>query len=447
MIFISNTGECLPIVYRLYLEGVDVVVYIHDPTTRQKCYRGILPSLGIPGLMKELKHHDTVIFDLTHPNAKSEWDFKLLRAFQLKTSELYVFGPIANILMKTHRVIGCSRWSEEIEMDRLLGTQIAKEIGLTIPTSHEFKSLDDGIRFLESDEAKKSRWVLKPMNNEDLDLTYVESYGGELLEKMKNEMPKRTYNPSKFWHMMQEVIDGTEISSEAWYRDGKFMSYNRTIEGKKFLCGNLGSQIGSQSNTVFYSQSNKIIFKEMQKLIPHLKKAGYEGPVDANCIIDKQGKPNFLEWTVRFGYDAIFNILENNKGTIEKFFKDFIINPKKKFSSSARITIPPFPIKDKEQMKERATDVHIAHDLKDLCESGFWAEDIYCDDEGELRTAGTDGIIGVQIALGNSIESSSDAVLKAAKNLHIAASKQYRIDIKDRPLKVMEQMEKQGIEL
>lgn len=459
VVFMSCNGESLPIAHRMLLEGTPTEMYVHNPKARLRNYKGILPRLDVPGLFKALKTADTVIFDLTHPNEGTPWDYELLRMVGIKTHMLgadtftpnSVFGPVADKLRKNHKVIGCSTWSEDIELDRTKGAEIAREIGLTLPPAQEFKDLKSGLRFLESIEGTSRLWVLKPFNNQDLDLTYVESYQGELTEKFKNELPKRT-NESTFHHMLQEKISGTELSTEVWFDGENLVSHNRTVEGKKFLCGNLGVQIGSQNNTVWLCDDKLgVVLRNMRGLIPHLKRAGYIGPVDANCIISGDGKANFLEWSARLGYDAIYCLLSFlPEGNISSFFlSDFKIHSTRaKFASSARITIPPFPGKDKKELRERAQGVPIVHDIKWLIKNNFWAEDIYYDRTTEiLRCGGRDGVIGVQTATGDNIKDSCESVLRRCESLHVGASKQYRIDLADRPEKARSTLNRLGLSI
>ena len=55
--------------------------------------------------MKEVKNKDyIIIFDLSHPNNKTPWDYELLQRFGLLTSSKSVFGPIAEKLRKSQFV-------------------------------------------------------------------------------------------------------------------------------------------------------------------------------------------------------------------------------------------------------------------------------------------------------------------------------------------------------
>ena len=54
-----------------------------------------------------------------------------------------------------------------------------------------------------------------------------------------------------------------------------------------------------------FVKSSKIASKVLAPLEDRLVSLGYVGNVDVNCIVDKEGTPWPLEFTMRFGYPAI----------------------------------------------------------------------------------------------------------------------------------------------
>jgi hypothetical protein len=293
--FISNSGEALPIAYRLRKEGTDAKVYIHNRQYRRN-YSGVFNKVGLAQVKQTAKKADLVIFDMTRVNEGTKDDKALLGIFKAPKTSRTVFGQIADKIKAFTPVIGASAWTEELEMDRKKGADLALKIGIRTPESQDFGKLSDGAAFLKG---RKDRWVFKPFNNQDLDLTYVEKYPGELFRKLQDEYPKRIGEKISF--MLQKVVDGVEISSEGWFDGERFVHFNHTLENKRLMSGNLGPAIGSQSNTVWIKkEKDGLLVKELTGLAPYLKKAGYIGPIDANCIVsEKDHKPYFLEWTPR----------------------------------------------------------------------------------------------------------------------------------------------------
>lgn len=448
ILFMSNSGECLPIAWRLRREGAEVGVYIHNPRHRPN-YEGIMERVKLPELRKVLKKAEQVIFDITHPNHKKPEDVALLKMFGLKTGLPSVFGPVADKLKKDHQVIGCSEWSEEIELDRKLGSDIAGKIGLALAETHDFKALKQGVKFLKG---RKDRWVLKPHHNADLDLTYVERYPGELLRKFEGELPRRV--GEKFDFMLQQVVEGVEISTEGWFDGEGWKHFNHTIEDKRLMTGNLGPAIGSQGNTAWMKKTaggdarpTGLLVEELTRLTPWLKKAKYLGPVDINAIIsEKDHRAYFLEFTPRFGYDALFLLLTLLKGSRKDFFiKGFKGEFHSGFASSQRLSIPPYPYANRELLAEMAKGVPMEGSLEKM--DWFWAEDVRLDDDKKLCCAGSDGILGVAAGRGATVGEAVSHVYRRLKSMKVGAYRQYRLDGAKRPLAALETLKKWGIEV
>lgn len=420
--FISNSGEALPIVYRLRKEGVHAEIYIHVPDCRHN-YDGILPKVSIADLRKTAFKADLIIFDSSRPNRKEKQDIALLKMFGCKTNSDNVFGPVADKLKKYIKVIGASAFTEAIEMDRKLGTDIAKKIGLEIPETHEFKSFAEGKAFLRGN---RHLWVMKPFANQALDLTYVEKFPGELLAKMDGELSQRL-NEDKIEYILQRVIEGVEIDIEGWFDGREFVHFNHTIEEKRLMNNNLGPAIGSQNNTVWIKRKSDFLKDNLLKMAPMLKEANYIGPVDFNCIISEEDhKPYFLEFTPRFGYDALYCLLSLIDGSLKDFFlKDFRVKFYDGFVSSQRLTIPPFPYTSKELLQSFAKDVPVLGKMDHY--PFFWMEDVY--KNAGLACAGSDGVLGVVTGRGHTLGESVAAVYRNLDKIKVGSYLQFRTDL------------------
>ena len=408
-------------------EGADVGIYIHSPQYR-KNYNGIMPKVSFSDLKKELKRAEVVIFDITRPNEKTKQDVALLKTFGLKVGSPSVFGPVAEKLSKDHKVIGASVITEELELDRKKGIDLAEKMGFAIPEMHDFKRPKDGAKFLQD---RKDLWVFKPKNNQDIDLTYVEKFPGELKTKILEEYKARTGDID---FILQEKIDGTEVSSEVWIAGGP-IHFNQTIENKRIMDGDLGMAIGSQSNTVWLKKGDGITIGPLTKMAGYMK-SKYTGPCDANCII-KGGVPYFLEWSPRFGWDALYCLLTLVKGKITDFFvKDFKVDFHEGYAASERLSIPPYPYGSSDLRRMYAKDVSIIGKLKDY--PRFWAQDVY--DDGGLKCAGADGILGVVAARGKNLGEAWGRVYNAINKIKVCSYPQYRKDGLERARKRIERL-------
>lgn len=420
VIFVSNSGESIPIVWRLRREGVDAGIYIHHPQYRHN-YDGILPKLPVRDLKKQLRKTELVIFDITRPNERTKQDVILLKTFGLKSTLPSVFGPVADKLRKDHKVIGASAITEELELDRHKGIEFAQKTGFAVPEYHKFKSLKDGVKFLKG---QNDLWVFKPENNQDLDLTYVEKFPGDILTKMLDEWVARIGD--KCQYILQKKIEGAEISTEVWIGEQGTKHLNNTIESKRLMTGNLGPAIGSQTNTVFIKKdSNDTIGKALLKMAAYLHKEGYIGPCDVNCIVSN-GVPYFLEWTPRFGYDALYCLLTLLKGSLSDFFlKDFKADFHTGYGCSQRLSIPPYPYASPKLRRDFAKDVSILNRLERI--PFFWGQDVWSD-TGKIKCAGADGILGVVSAHDESLEAAWGKVYSAIGKLKVCSYLQYRTD-------------------
>jgi len=413
VIFISNSGESFPIVWRLRKEGVDAGIYIHSPHYRSN-YKGILPSIPVKDLKKALKNTPLVIFDITRPNERTKQDIVLLKTFGLKSSLPSVFGPIADKLRKDHKVIGASMVTEELELDRHKGIDFARKAGFAIPEYYKFKTLKEGAKFLKG---RDDMWAFKPDDNKEF--TYVEEFAGELLTKIINN------RIIECKYVLQKKIEGSEISTEVWIGDQGPVHFNHTIESKRLMVGNLGPAIGSQSNTVWKCKDSGLLIDPLKKMATYLKSKGYTGPCDANCIV-KGNIPYFLEWSPRFGYDAIYCLLTLLKGSLKDFFlQDFKADFHSGYACSQRISIPPFPYANPRLLNDFAKDVSIMNSLQrtPFC----WFQDIYSD-AGKIKCAGADGILGVVTARDENLEAAWGKVYSAINKLKVCSYVQYRTD-------------------
>jgi phosphoribosylamine-glycine ligase len=420
IVFMSNSGESLPIVWRLRREGINAGIYLHNPQYRRN-YDGLLAKIPFRDLKKQLNSAQVIVFDITRPNEKTKQDVALLKLFGIKASAPSVFGPVADKLKKDHTVIGASAFTEQLELDRRKGAELAKEIGFALPEAHEFNTLKEAAKFLKG---RKDLWVFKPHNNEDIDLTYVEKFAGELITKLLDEYLVRIGDDCE--HMLQRKIEGTEVSSEVWIGKQGPVHFNHTVETKRLMDADLGPAIGSQSNTVWIERDKKgLLVSLLTKMASRLHKEGYIGPCDANCIIS-EGKPYFLEWSPRFGYDALYCLLSLVKGKLSDFFlKDFDVEFHTGYAASQRISIPPYPYSDRVQRKNYAEGVSILSSLKHM--PFFWAEDVRMNAD-KLQCAGADGILGVVTGRGASLGAAWGSVYRSIRKLKVCSYLQYRTD-------------------
>lgn len=441
ILFIANSGESLPIALRLQKEGEQVAVYIHQERY-QRNYDGMIPKIQMNALRAAIRRSDMVIFDMNKP-VENKRDRALQKLFKVKGD--YLYGPVADSIRSTGiPVFGCAEATETIELDRNAGTSLAKRIGLNIPKTYDFGSLAEGTRFLKNQH--KKLWCFKPHENMDLDLTYVEKEPGELLEKFKNQYPKRL--PEKIDYLLQEKVEGVEISTEGFWTGKKWVLLNHTMEDKCFMNHDLGPRIGSSTNVVWLKSKKGINTSIFQNLTPWIVKSGYTGPIDINCIISgKNHEPYFLEFTPRMGYDAIYCLLTFFKSVSEWLEYAAGVSgtaPQLRggFGAAVRVSLPPFPYTDEPALlKKQAEGVSVSGDLKN-----FWLEDVH-KNGNDFECSGADGIIGVATGHGSSVKSATERAYEQIEKAKIGGYIQYRTDAGERAIRDRKRIRDWGLEM
>lgn len=387
---ISRRADGIGLLYRLWQEGHDVSFWVQEKRAKPT-YKGILPQ--VQSYASDLKKSDIVFFDIVGLGFVAD---------RLKKSGLAVYGG--------------GRFNDRLELDRVFGIKTAQAARIKVPQYETFNSKDAAIDFIKKN---KKPWVFKPLNNKSPMLTYVSEDKDDMIDMLNYLKPK-----TKF--ILQEKIEGTEISTEAWYVNGELIpnSINSTIETKRFMDGDKGPNTGCMSSVVwFYKGKPKIYFQTLAKLEKFLKRKRYSGPLDVNCIMTKDG-PYFLEFTSRFGYNAVYAALSEfgefgtflstlAKGKVPK------IKPSRQYCGAARISIPPFP-NDVDASKTAGLPIRGIDSLRDV----FLLDAKY---DGGLVTAGVDGVICEVTAKAENLDDLEKQLYQKVDKLKIP-NMQYRSD-------------------
>lgn len=318
--FITKYGDGLGLAFRCANEGEDVTFWMED-TKAKGSYTGILKEVKSPdaGLSK----NDCVIFDMTS------------------------MGNLYEKMAKKYPCYGGGVLQDKMEKDREFGIALAEKSGIKIPEHHEFKSFEDARKFLSTN---KKLWVFKPMGD-DNGFTYADSEDNEDLLEMLDYFEKRWHGNVDF--ILQEKIDGYEISTELWFLNGDpiMETLNSTWETKRFLTGDLGCQTGCSSSVCkFWKGKEPLIYKEtIGKMLKALKIEKYNGALDINAMVTDKKEVYFLEFTPRMGYSAIYAFFEGIGAGAGDFLKNLCagkvpkINPTSDYVGAVRVSIPTYP--------------------------------------------------------------------------------------------------------
>lgn len=399
---ISKEGDMLPMTLRMYEQGIETLAYIEKQDC--KMHDNMQPKVGSTTEL-DIQPQDTVIFDMVGAGKTADY-----------------------IKRKGYTVIGAGEINDRLELDREFGDSFMTKHGIRTPSSDAFTDFDEAERYIRE---HKSRYVFKPSGNLETQLTFVSDSAEQLLE-MLPLLRKKVPDGTEF--ELQEYLDGVEMSTEAWFNGRRFiLPINSTMEEKKLLAGGLGPNTGCMGNVVWYWSDEvsqllyELLFKQLEE---PLADAGYLGPLDINAIWTAQG-PYGLEFTARFGYDAIQASSRLLDGGLADFLENLqglervpLVREPGDYSCSVRVSIPPFP--NEGEVREYPIGGFTKRDKENL-----YFSDTYIDDQGTLRCAGSDGYVATIADDAASHQRALDRVYRVAERLEIP-EKQYRIDIGER---------------
>lgn len=319
-LMISGGGDGLGLALRLKQEGHTVAVSIREKRAKQN-YDGLL--LKTPKWEEFLDASTTVIFDSSGGGRTAE----RLRA-------------------RGHFVFAGSTFADTLELDRPAAIEFMQQAGIKTPESKTFRSWQKAKDYVKS---RDTRLVFKASGETGNHLgSYVSFDAGDLVEMLDYFS---SIAPGKPEFILQDFVEGTEVSTEGWFNGEEFMSpWNHTIERKQLMNDGLGPSGGCAGNIVWISkESNHVIEEGISRMAPILSEHQYIGPIDLNSVVNEDGVWG-LEFTPRFGYDALPALLELVEGEIGPTIAAMARGDKptsvplvNKHAAGVRVSIPPYP--------------------------------------------------------------------------------------------------------
>jgi phosphoribosylamine--glycine ligase len=333
-------------------------------------------------------------------------------------------GNIAENLKKQgYAVFNGSALGDKLELDRVYGTEVMKTAGINTPKTESFTNFNKAIEYVKKN---KRQYVFKPSGNMGCALTYV-AYNDKDMVHFLDEIRHEIYKKVEF--ELQETVEGVEVSLEGLFNGKEWVDgwWNITLENKAEMTGGLGHFTGCSLDTVRVLPdqfNNKMVKKTLARITPLLQEADYRGLIDINCIY-KDGVPFGLEWTPRFGINAIFTMLELLKDDMGKVIADTALGNSLKvktdqynFGASVRVCVPESPKIPHRLIQNLQSFKHI-HPM-----------DLMLDKKGDLVTCDVDFILAIVTGYGSTIPKAADMVyhiLKKTDNFGINEI-EYRID-------------------
>ncbi|OGZ72800.1 MAG: phosphoribosylamine--glycine ligase [Candidatus Staskawiczbacteria bacterium RIFCSPLOWO2_01_FULL_38_12b] len=330
------------------------------------------------------------------------------------------FGEEADELRKKGKlVVGGSGYTDRLEKDREFGQLEMKRVGMVILPHWDFSDYNSALKFIEENPG---RYVFKPSE-------FVESAGKNLLFLGKDEDGKDIYeiirsnkkvlekNVKQF--QLQKFAQGVEIAVGAFFNGNDFIyPINVNFEHKKLFPGEIGPFTGEMGTLMYWSGSNTIFRTTLEKMKDDIKKSGYVGYIDINCIANGRGIYP-LEFTCRFGYPTISVQMEGVSSQWGDFLyhiasgNNYELKTKKGFQVGVCCAVPPYPYYDKSEM-DIYRDLSIIFKKPNL--EGMHLGDVKLVDEN-WKIAGESGYALVVTGSGVTVEDARKQVYGRLENV------------------------------
>lgn len=429
-LFRSSDGLCLPQALRVKSEGNQVKLDIVDKA---------FDNVG-NGLIDK-----TISFD-----RDVEWADVVV--YCIKDEKL---ANEADETRKRKPTVGASKLGGMLEHDRKFGIDFARAHGVKCPEVEEFSgraAFAKAREYLQS-KPRLTDWVLKANGQHPEGVRSFVSQDGRvgalrMLGYWEDLYEKANLKPD---FVISTKVSGVEISTEAWFNGKEFSLPNHTIERNRFFPGDLGEKVGCAGNVVWQaSPDSPLVTRLLQPLAADL--AGqFVGPLDVNAIIEKSsGEPVFLEYSPRFGYDAIFALMELFESDFGQFLHEIATGQTptfelyEGFAGSVRLSIPPFPAVSSKDDDAEAVGVPIFGVDPSKYNPHFHWMEAMLDKDDKPVTSGPHGVVVSVSGRGETCRDAEQAAYDEIDKIRIPAMR-YRNDLVEAIGDVYDDLEATGI--
>lgn len=328
-LFVSWEALSGDLAWKIQNEGHEVKCYIKNVSDE---YEGILEK--IDDWKKYIDWADVIIFDDVG------------------------FGKEAEALRKAGKsVVGGSIYTDRLEEDREFGQSEMRRLGMLTLPSWDFYDYDKALQFIKENPG---RYVYKPSGSVPSDwkgLLFAgkEEDGKDLHEVL--DQNKKVLSKKIKQFQLQKFISGVEVGASAFFNGQNFITpVLVAFEHKRLFPGELGPMTGEMGTSMFWTEPNKLFRETTGKMEEDLRKAGYVGYIDINCIVNGRGIYP-LEFTCRFGYPTISIQQEGVLSSWGEFLyeiahnRPYDLKTKRGFQIGVVCVTPPFPFDDPTEME------------------------------------------------------------------------------------------------
>lgn len=327
----------------------------------------------------------------------------------------------------------------KMELDRQYGQQMMANAGIQIMESKPFHDYDSAIKYVKK---HTNMLVSKPSGDANKSLSYVAHDAGDMvymLERWKHKPDTQKIAKGEGF-ILQEKKTGIEMAVGGFFGPAGWASpLIVNFENKKLMNGDLGVATGEMGTLVYATHKNKLADKVLFPIEEKLRSINYVGYIDSNCIIEPDGTPNPMEWTMRPGWPIWHNIQALVIGDPAQWMRDLIdgtdslVMDMDRPCISVVMAIPPFPMQNKVQRDIEGIPVYNADDFENIHLSSVMVGDAPVqvgDTVATIPQFVTSGeYVLVATGVGDTITNARRTAYSAIKKIKIPNSPFYRTDI------------------
>lgn len=195
-------------------------------------------------------------------------------------------------------IFGTNAAAAELELDRAQGQVVLNSAGVDTLPYTVVDSVDEGIALIERN---RRPYAMKPWGGDaDKAMSYVGRSPADCIFTLRRWDRLGLF---KGQLMMQEKVDGIEMGISAFFGPHGWGKWKEeSFEHKKFLVGDLGENTGEMGTVIRHVLRSKLFDSVLDPVTDYLHRVNFVGDCSVNCIIDKEGVPWPLEFTMRLGW-------------------------------------------------------------------------------------------------------------------------------------------------